>query len=381
MSPFGCGTGRAPRGRPPWWPEEEPWPPRGSPGAGIWPRARRHYLRRAVLFLAMVTALVVGVSALVSAIVGRVVGVGAPAGWGIARPFGGVLAGIAVGALIAARAFRHFAAPVGDLIAALGRVADGDYATRAREYGPAEVRTLVRAFNSMAERLERQDAQRRALLTDISHELRTPLSVLQGQLEGMLDDVYPRDPAHLHVALEETQILTRLVEDLRTLTLSESLELRLERAPTDVAALVGDVLGSFRAQAADAGIALVMEAAPALPLVDLDPERIRQVLHNLLANALRYTPRGGTVRVRCAPADGGVGVTVEDTGRGIPADDLPHVFDRFYKTPESRGTGLGLAIARGLVRAHGGEISAESAPGRGTAIRVTLPGRIGDQAR
>ncbi len=359
MSPAGCGTGPWRRGRPRWWPDDEPWPPVGPPGPRVWRRARRHFLWRALAFLAAVVILAVAAVSVVPV-----------------RHLSAVMGALAVAvALMAYRAFSRLAVPIADLIQALGRVADGDYAARARERGSAEVRSLVRAFNTMAERLERQDAQRRALLTDISHELRTPLSILQGQLEGMLDGVYPRDPAHVRVALEETQVLTRLVEDLRTLTLSESLELRLERTPTDMPSLVREVVDSFRGQAADAGVTLIEEAASGVPAVEIDPERIRQVLRNLLANALRYTPGGGTVFVRCDPADGGVAVSVEDTGRGIAAADLPHVFDRFYKTPESRGTGLGLAIARGLVRAHGGEISAESVPGRGTVIRFTLPAR------
>lgn len=361
MSPRGCWGGPGGRGRPPWWPDGEPWPPVGPPGPRVWRRARRYFLGRAVGFLAA--------AALLGILVSR---------WAVSsvhvRQFPGVIAALAlVIAFMAYRAFSRLAAPIADLIQSLGRVADGDYATRASERGSPEVRTLARAFNTMAERLGRQDAQRRALLTDISHELRTPLAVLQGQLEGMLDGVYPRDPEHLRIALEETQLLARLVEDLRTLTLTESMELRLERVPTDLAALAGEVLASFRAQAAEAGIALELEADPGLPLVELDRERFRQVLNNLLANALRYTPSGGTVRIRCAAAPRGVAVSVEDTGPGIAPADLPHVFDRFYRSSESRGAGLGLAIARGLVRAHGGDISAESAPGRGTAIRLTLP--------
>ena len=361
MSPRGWGPGVRRRGRPPWWPEDEPWPPVGPPGPRVWLRARHRFLRRAVVFLTVVAILAIAVSRWVASAVP-------------ARQFPGVIVALSlVIAFMAYRAFSRLAAPIADLIQALGRVADGDYTTRARERGSPEVRTLARAFNAMAERLGRQDAQRRALLTDISHELRTPLSVVQGQLEGMLDGVYPRDPDHLKVALEETQLLARLVEDLRTLTLTDSLELRLERTPTDVASLAGEVVASFRGQAADAGVALAVEADSGLASVEVDRERIGQVLQNLLANALRYTPVGGTVRVRCAPSPGGVAVSVEDTGRGIAPADLPHVFERFYRSRESRGAGLGLAIARGLVRAHGGEITAESAPGRGTVIQFTLP--------
>jgi signal transduction histidine kinase len=283
------------------------------------------------------------------------------------------IAGLAACAAVVA-GVRRMSAPVGDLIVALGRVADGDYETRVREHGAREVRTLARAFNRMTERLQRQEAQRRDLLTDISHELRTPLAVLQGNLEGMLDGVYTRDAEHLSLVLEETQVLARLIEDLRTLTLSESLELALARTPTDLGAIARDALASFEAQAAEAGVALRLERDATLPAAEVDPERMRQVLNNLVSNALRYTPAGGAIVIRCAPgAPGSLIVSVEDTGAGIPAERLPHVFDRFYKSVDSRGTGLGLAIAKSLVQAHGGTIAAESAPGKGTTIRITLP--------
>ena len=208
---------------------------------------------------------------------------------------------------------------------------------------------------------------------DISHELRTPLAVLQGNLEGMLDGVYPRDEAHLSLILEETQILARLIDDLRTFSLAESLGLNLVKTPADLAELAREAIASFRAQAQEAGVTLLLDAEPGLPLVEVDPERIRQVLNNLLSNALHYTPAGGTVRVRCALDSGRVVVSVEDTGTGIPAEELPHIFDRFSKSKDSRGTGLGLAIAKSLVEAHEGEVSAQSVPGEGTAIRFTLP--------
>jgi signal transduction histidine kinase len=275
------------------------------------------------------------------------------------------------------RTYRRMAGPVEDVMAALGRAADGDFSARVPERGSPEGRTLARAFNAMAERLQREDERRRALLTDISHELRTPLAVLQGTLEGMLDGVYARDTEHLALGLEETQTLARLVDDLRTLATAESAGLRLTKAPVDLGVLAKDALAAFRDQAASAGVALAFEPADeAGPVVEADAERLRQVLNNLMSNALRYTPRGGTVRVRCYGVDANrAGLAVEDTGTGIAAGDLPHVFDRFYKTTESRGSGLGLAIAKSLVEAHGGEISAASEPGRGTSMRIVLPRR------
>jgi signal transduction histidine kinase len=229
----------------------------------------------------------------------------------------------------------------------------------------------------MASRLQSADEQRRRLLSDVTHELRTPLTVIQGNVEGMLDGVYLPDQAHLKLILEETQVLSRLVEDLRTLALSDSGALVLRREPTDLAELVRDAAAASRAQADAAGLAIDVELSSDLPLLLLDPARMRQVVLNLLANAMRYTPGGGTIVVRVRMAAGGgkeeVLLEIEDTGPGIAPEDLPHVFDRFYKARDSRGMGLGLSIARSLVEAHGGAISAQSPFGRGTTIRVILP--------
>ncbi len=387
MSPERCGPPgwKSWRGRPPWWPQGEPFPPAGPPGGEAWRGMRRHFLRRAALFFASVVILTVGLSTLLLWAAARVLGIlQGPAGLtGFGQAVLAIVLGLVLtGVVFAGRAFRRMAAPVGDLMAALGRVADGDYSARVRERGPREARTLTRAFNVMADRLERQEEQRRSLLMDISHELRTPLAVLLGNLEGMLDGVYPRDEAHLSLILEETQVLARLIEDLRTLALAESLGLRLAKAPTDLAEIARDTLASFQPQAEAAGVAVLLEAEPDLPPADVDPERIRQLLTNLLSNALRYTPRGGAVRVRCSVEDlGRIVLSVEDSGTGIPSDELPHVFDRFYKSKDSRGTGLGLAIAKSLVEAHGGKIAAHSVLGKGTTMRVTLPFRSDPTSR
>jgi signal transduction histidine kinase len=265
------------------------------------------------------------------------------------------------------------ALPLGDVMEAAGRVAEGDYSARVAERGPREVRALAHTFNSMAARLAAHDEQRRNLLADVTHELRTPLTVIQGNLEGLLDGIYARDDAHLQPILEETQVMSRLIDDLRMLALAESGALRLEKEPTDLAVLASEAVASFRTQADAAKIELSVDAAPDLPTLEVDPARIRQVLDNLIANALRYTPGGGTIRVRCFTSSGSnVAVAISDTGAGIPPEELPHIFDRFYKSRDSRGTGLGLAIARNLVAAHGGEISAESELGKGTTICFTL---------
>jgi signal transduction histidine kinase len=271
------------------------------------------------------------------------------------------------------REVRGSALPAADLMEAAGRVESGDYTARVREQGPRELRALGSAFNTMSARLEATEEERRRLLADVSHELRTPLTVIAGNLEGLLDGVYPADAAHLRTILEETRILERLVEDLRTLSESEAGVLQLHREPTDLARLLHEVADGFRAQADVARVALETSAGD-LPTLELDATRIRAVVGNLLANALRYTPAGGHVSVKAERAGDAVAVTVADTGAGIEPDALAHVFDRFYRSLDSPGSGLGLAIARSLVEAHGGTISAASAgPAGGTAIRFTLP--------
>ena len=270
---------------------------------------------------------------------------------------------------------RLLALPLRDLIDAAERVEAGDLSPHVRVRGPRELRSLARAFNAMLERLRRTEDQRRRLLADVTHELRTPVAVIQGNLEAMLDGVYPADTEHLRPVFEETQILSRLIDDLRTLSLAESGALQLHREPTDVGVLMGELAASFRAQAEAAGVELRTDLDDDLPLAEIDPLRVREVLTNLTANALRHTPPGGSLRItaRNEPGRGLLVVEVRDSGTGIAAQDLPHVFDRFYKSADSPGSGLGLAIARNLVAAHGGEIRAESTAGSGTTIVFTLP--------
>ena len=291
---------------------------------------------------------------------------------------GNVARGVALlfvlyGIALAARSLRRIARPVGDLIDAVGRVADGDLSTRVAERGPREARTLARAFNTMTTRLEAGEEQRRRLLADVSHELRTPLSVVQGNLEALVDGVHPADEAHLVAILDETKVLSRLVEDLRTLSLAESGALALHREAIDVGALVRETVDSLASRALPAGVSLEAQVPSGLPQVDADPVRGREILSNLIANALRYTPRGGQVTVTARAEGARVAIDVRDTGAGIAPERIARIFDRFYKSPESRGAGLGLAIAKQLVEAHGGEISATSVVGEGTVVHFTLP--------
>ena len=272
-----------------------------------------------------------------------------------------------------ARLVRRTAAPVSDLIEAAARVEAGDYSARVPVRGPREVRGLARGFNAMSERLEETDEARRRLLADVSHELRTPLTVMQGTLEGMLDGLYPVDEAHLAPVLEETRVLGRLVEDLRTLSLSEAGSLRLHREPTNVATLLRDVVAAHHPAADAVGVTLAVEAFDDLPVLQVDPARIRQVVGNLIANALRFTPAAGRITVAASHTQEGVWVVVRDTGSGMEPEALEHAFDRFYRSPGSHGSGLGLPIARNLVEAHGGRVEIESSPGNGTEVRFLLP--------
>ena len=210
-----------------------------------------------------------------------------------------------------------------------------------------------------------QDRLRRQLMADVAHELRTPLSILQGRIEGLIDGVYPRDDARLAQLLDETRHLSRLVEDLRTIANAEAGALELRKELVDPGAIIADAAASF-----DRPIAV--DIAPDIPPVALDPVRMREVLLNLLSNAVRHTPEEGRIEVRASMSSGRLVIDVSDSGRGIAAEDLPHVFDRFHKARDSHGSGLGLSIAKNLVRAHGGEIHAASELGKGTRVTITI---------
>jgi signal transduction histidine kinase len=276
-----------------------------------------------------------------------------------------------LGILFVARTFRAAAGPISDLMDAAARVEAGDFSARVQVRGPREVRQLANAFNAMAERLQANEDARRNLLADVTHELRTPLTIVQGNIEGLLDGIYPRDDAHLAPILEESRVMARLIEDLRTLSLAESGTLALQREPVDLTELARGAIAAFQGQANAAGVTLNLDASGSV-IANVDEMRIRAVLNNLLANALRYTSSGGVVTVHVARDGDKARVEVSDTGRGIAPDALPHIFDRFTKGRDSLGTGLGLAIAKQLVQAHGGEIRAESELGRGTRIHFEL---------
>jgi two-component system, OmpR family, sensor histidine kinase BaeS len=360
---------RSARSRPNWWPENEPWPPVR--------RMRHHSVSRRIgclfsLFNLFSLALLASAILLVSRWLGLVNFPFTPGQWLIPIEVGIFLFVVLVVGL-GGLGMRRLVVPMDDLLKAAERVGQGDYSVRVLEKGPREVRSLARAFNNMASRLHITDEQRRDLLADVTHELRNPLTVMRGNLEGMLDGVYQSDETNLRSLLDETNILARLVEDLRTLALAESGALQLKKEPTDFSMLIRDTLIAFKAQADDMGVILTVEASEDLPWLNIDPGRIRQVLANLVANALRYTPPGGAIHVCYKQVENQALFEVQDTGPGIPAEELPYVFERFHKSADSGGMGLGLAIARHLVEAHGGTIAAESSPDNGTRMRITLP--------
>ena len=351
------GWGPPPGRRPPWWPEDEPFPPRRWGRRGGPPP----FVRFIGCFVVLLFVVALMAGGLVGAMFGR-------DGF---HPF--VLFPILLVLLIAVAVsggVRRMTRPMNNLIAAARRIESGDYSTQVPEWGSQDIRSVARAFNSMSARLKSIDEQRRSLMADVTHELRTPLSVIRGQAEAIADGVYPADTAHLAPILDATQTLDRLVDDLRTLALTDSGNLVLKKEPTDLTQLVREAVESFQSQAESARISLTTDVADNLPTIEVDPARIRQVIGNLLSNAVRHTPSGGSVKVAVGSASDQVTVTVTDTGEGIPHDLLPHVFERFVKGPNSKGSGLGLAIARDIIQAHGGSVELENRPGGGTILTI-----------
>jgi two-component system OmpR family sensor kinase/two-component system sensor histidine kinase BaeS len=305
------------------------------------------------------------------------------------------LAAILLG--LAAFFSRQISRPMGQLTRAAQSLATGDMSVRVHPSALREVGDLAVAFNRMAETLIAADQQRRQLTADVAHELRTPLSIIKGRLEGIQDGVYAPDGDQIDGLLGEVALLERLIDDLRLLALAEAGQLPLYPEPVEPTQLLRDAGRSFAQEAAGRGVALHVEADDGLPEITVDPQRIAQVLGNLVGNALRHTPSGGTVTLRVTKDErrrmkdedrAGAALivhpssfilfSVSDTGDGIAAADLPHIFDRFYRADRARtrssgGAGLGLAIARRMVEAHGGEIRAESAPGQGTTVSFTIP--------
>lgn len=279
--------------------------------------------------------------------------------------------------LLASRLLR----PVRQLTAAARRMAEGDLSQRVAVRGDDELALLGHTFNQMADSLQQAGEARRAMTADIAHELRTPLAVQRANLEALQDGVYAMAPENLAPILEQNHLLARLVDDLRMLALADAGQLRLEYVPTDLSELARRVVEQYQMQAQVHQIDLSLQGAEqgkGAGLLTIDPMRIEQVLSNLISNALRHTPDGGSICVGLSSTANQVFVTVHDSGGGIPADALPHIFERFYRADRSRsraegGSGLGLAIARHLAQAHGGSLVAENHAQGGAVFTLSLP--------
>jgi signal transduction histidine kinase len=280
--------------------------------------------------------------------------------------------------------YIRYGRPLGQIFNAIDSVAEGDLSVRLPLSNSSQFQELTERFNHMLSELERAEQQRRNLTADIAHELRTPLHIIQGNLEGILDGIYPLTPEHINTTLEETQLLARLVNDLQTLSLAETGQLALHPTRFRLADLIEDLTASFSSEAAALGIVLKASLTNPNQEVTADYDRLNQILSNLISNALDHTPHEGTVTIHTEsiPRESqtppyAIQMTIQDTGSGIPAEDLPFVFDRFWRGDKSRSErahrGLGLAIAKQLVRAHGGTITVQSVVGKGSSFVIELP--------
>ncbi len=291
--------------------------------------------------------------------------------------WGGLLA-IAIAFLLTYILSRRILAPVQALTGVTRAFGKGDFSRRVDVKDHGDMGELARSFNTMADDIERNERLRRNMVADIAHELRTPLSHLRGYLEAMSDGLVKPDEAAIGTLSDETSSLTRLVDDLQELSLADAGKLKLVFEPEDISKLVNDAVTAVQPKAASKGIFLVSDLAPSLPQINIDSQRIKQVMYNLLENAVAHTGPEGRITVRTWQEDNRVFISVADNGEGIPAEDLPFIFERFYRVDKSRtratgGTGLGLTITRRLVEAHGGRIDVRSQPGQGSTFTFSLP--------
>jgi signal transduction histidine kinase len=292
-----------------------------------------------------------------------------------------VSAGVAVLTAVGTSLFvaGRIVTPLARLLTASRRIAAGHYTERVPATGGDELAAVAAQFNTMAAALEGAEQRRVALIGDVAHELRTPLATIEGYAEGLLDGVVAPTAETWAVIHDEAARLRRLVADLQELSRAEAHQLPLQQAPTSPAALAEQAVARLTAQFTDKGVSLINAVPPDLPPVQADPDRVLQVIINLLGNALRYTPAGGTVRLSAERQGAVVVLTVADTGLGIAPEHLPHLFERFYRVDKARsralgGSGLGLTIAQAIVEAHGGQITAASpGPGQGATFAFTLP--------
>ena len=277
------------------------------------------------------------------------------------------------------RLYSRFGRPLEQLFNTIDAVEEGDLSARVPENKSDMFSELFKRFNKMVGELERSEQQRRNLTADVAHELRTPLHIIQGNLEGILDGVYQPSTEHINNTLDETRLLTRLVNDLQILSLAETGQLPLHPTRFLLADLIHDLTSSFASQAASQGIDLQTNISDPNQQLTADYDRLNQVLSNLLNNALRHTPQGGKIFIETGSITGeerSVRITVKDTGEGIASEDLPFIFDRFWRADKSRSershSGLGLAITKQLILAHNGTIEVQSEEGKGTTFIIEL---------
>jgi signal transduction histidine kinase len=300
----------------------------------------------------------------------------------------GLLAGLTGALLLFSGLISSMRRPLEELVDAAGRLAGGDRSARVEVGGLSETATLGAAFNEMAEELEQEESRREQLdrlkdefVLTASHELRSPLTSVQGFAELLMldaDSLTPRQRETVEIILDNCRHLVRLLNDLLDLARSDAGRLSIRPQPTEVAPLVEDVVRTMRAQTQSTSQSLSEEVQPGLPLINVEPDRIRQILVNLLTNAHEYSPEGASIRVSARALGAEVEISVTDNGPGIPEEQLGRIFDRFTRgdaglTQRVGGTGLGLAISKSLVELHGGSISAESTVGQGSTFRVRLP--------
>ena len=284
----------------------------------------------------------------------------------------------AIGAVLGLLFSRTLTRPLNRLVSAARAIAAKDLTHRVEPTGTVEVANVAYAFNDMAASLQKAEQLRRNLVADVAHELRTPLSVMQGTLTAQLDGVFPLDLEETAKLYDETRLLSRLVDDLRELAQVEAGQLQLNIGGIDLKHVIAATASAFDGVASEKQVSLSDESARQWPKVNADSERVAQVLRVLISNALRHTPANGTITIRSAMFADCVEVSVHDTGDGIAPDELPYVFDRFWRGDRSRaretgGSGLGLAIAKQLIEAQGGSIGVESQPGQGSRFWFRLP--------
>ena len=286
-----------------------------------------------------------------------------------------VIVAIALGVLFS----RLISGPMRQLAFSARRIATGDFSQRISTSTDDEIGEVSVAFNSMAEQLEKKEESRRQLLADTAHELRNPLSIIQGNLEAWLDGVILPTPEKVASVYDETVLLSRLITDLRELSLAEAGQIELHQEATDLGELVTAEISGIQNRCQDKDITISAELPDKLPQLFIDKDRIRQVLHNLIDNAIRHTPTGGAIKVGASlDTPGWVAVSVSDSGSGIASEDIHLVFDHFYKADRSRqrghgGAGIGLALVKQFVELHGGKVWAESQTGNGSTFYFTLP--------